>query len=115
MISFTEQISLRRYQPPTIDHGMATGPVSFQERSIWAAVQPVSLRELQTLLEGKREVENITIWTETPLFVDNTQNTADRVVYQDNLYEIWEVRHYKSPAPIPHYRATASLLVEESP
>jgi len=83
--------------------------------TIEASVQPASGKVLATLPEGERSRDPRTVYTFEALRgasqYDGTD--ADRLTIDGASYEVRELTHWRSAAPIAHYEALA-LRVQES-
>ncbi len=114
MILGLEDITRVRYAAGAWGSNGRWTPGASTSTTIEASVQPASGKVLATLPEGERSRDPRTIYTFEELRgasqFDGTD--ADRLTIDGASYEVRELTHWRTAAPIAHYEALALRLQE---
>lgn len=81
-------------------------------RKLNASVQPLSPREVLLLPEGRREKWAVKVFTDEPLFVNDTlaKTTASVITYKCKKFEVHQVSDWSCRTDLPHYESVAILV-----
>lgn len=85
-----------------------------QQITIKASIQPLNMREMETLPEGQRSSNMIKIYTDTELHATiQSGNKADIIVWLGKRWEILSCAVYQMNI-IPHYKAIAMEMMPDA-
>ena len=112
MIDFSEKVKVLRISKGVLKSGFyEKGETS--EFSIVASVQPHFFREIDRLPEGREISDAIKIYSVEKLVPKSKELGADRVLYNGEYYEVYNVKNYSSFDDCPHYKTLALRFNDE--
>jgi ribosomal protein S2 len=99
-----ESVTLRRYAAGTRDSNGRFTPGALTTSTIQASVQPMTDRDLRTLPEGERQLDQKKVYTTTEIRTGSQHDgtTADQLVVGGVTYEVRQVEQQRSV--LPHYK-----------
>jgi len=95
------------------DKGYAVLP-SYSVFPIFASVQPLSMSEIRKLPEGTHYADYVTIDTDFPVDVDNTENNlGDYFIYLNRVYKIMSAQQFTQFEMLPN-RQTETTVARDN-
>lgn len=114
MSSFRKPVILLRKQPGGFNNYGEWIEGEAEETSIKASIQPLSLKEMETLPEGQRSSNLVKVYTDTEVHpAVQGGKSADIIIWRDKQWEVLSCAAYQMGV-IPHYKAIAAEVMPDA-